>query len=293
MALAAGLLCLTLAACGGGDDPPAAADASGGAPPPAADPSPPRATALPPGHVALGLSLPTLQRLSVPFGSPHEAVPAGVPPGFDWRERSKRDRGNAVPAGFRAFTGWAQAFWIDGAPVGTQRLEVRHNQTLLCTWSDGQRRWQRVQKGEIEGAAFRADFAGNDNVAAEVVAVAPGLARIGFGAGRAYHFWPRQGRVVLGGEPLCGMLALFEARAVAPDGRSLPAGTPATLLAGGGGDYWLDTTAPWDHYRTNIGVGVGVLRRVGAEWAWHGMGTADVDALAQLARDGYIDRTVP
>ena len=68
---------------------------------------------------------------------------------------------------------------------------------------------------------------------------------------------------------------------------------PAALLAGGGGDYWLNTSAPWDSYRTNIGVGVGQLRRVGAEWDWHGMGTADTEALALLARDGYVDRTRP
>jgi hypothetical protein len=65
------------------------------------------------------------------------------------------------------------------------------------------------------------------------------------------------------------------------------------MLAGGGGDYWLNTSAPWDSYRTNIGVGVGQLRRVGAEWDWHGMGTADTEALALLARDGYVDRTRP
>jgi hypothetical protein len=291
MALAPTLLCLLLAACGGSDAP--ASDGSGGSAPPAADSTPPRAAALPRGQVALGLSLDQLQALSRPFGTLHDAIPAGVPPGFDWRERSKRDRGNVVPAGFSAFTGWAQAFWIDGAPVGSQRLELRATQTLLCTESAGTRRWQRVQQGDIEGAAFRADYAGNENIAAEVTAVAPGQWRVGFGPDRAYHFWPRQGRVVLSGAPLCGMLMLFQARAVAPDGRSLPPDTAAALLAGGGGDYWLNTSAPWDNYRTNIGVGVGQLRRVGTEWDWYGMGTADTEALALLAREGYINRTRP
>jgi hypothetical protein len=294
MALTTTLLCVLLAACGGGGDDAAAPDGGRGQPPPTGtEPAPPRVASLPPGHVALGLSLETLQRLSPPFGTPHQALPAGVPAGYDWRERSKRDRGNEVPAGFRAFTGWAQSFWIDGAAVGSQRLEVRQNQTLLCTMAGGTRRWQRVQQGDIEGAAFRADYIDNLNVPPEAERLAPGHWRIGFGAGRAYHFWPRQGRSVLGGEALCGVLVLFEARAVAPDGRSLPPGTAAALLAGGGADYWLDTTAPWDQHRTNLGVGVGTLRRVGPAWAWHGMGTADAEALAQLARDGFVDRSTP
>jgi hypothetical protein len=291
MALSASLLGLLLVACGGGE--PSAAEAGGGAPPSAADSIAQRVASLPAGHLALGLPIETLLRLSRPLGTPHDAIPAGVPPGYDWRETSKLDHGNTVPPGFRAFTGWAQAFWIDGAPVGTQRLELRATQTLLCIESQGARRWQRVQKGDIEGAAFRADFANNDNVPAELTNVAPGQWRVGFGADRAYHFWPRQGRVVLSGEPLCGMLMLFQARAVAPDGSILPPGTAATLLAGGGADYWLSTSAPWDNYRTNIGVGVGHLGRVGPEWAWHGMGTADTEALTLLARDGFVDRTQP
>ncbi|MFN9101136.1 MAG: hypothetical protein ACK5WT_00175 [Betaproteobacteria bacterium] len=292
MGLSASFVCVLLAACGGGDGVTAAPDA-GSAPPVVVDTSPPRTAVLPPGHLALGVPLSTLRSLSVPFGSPHDALPAGVPPGFDWRERSKRESGNIVPAGFKAFTGWAGAFWIDGAPVGTQRLEVRQNQTLICTWNSGQRQWQRVQRGDIEGAAFRADFAGNENIPADVVQVMPGQARIGFGAGRAFHFWPRQGRIVLGSQPLCGVLALFQARAVTPDGRTLPAGAVSTLLAGGGADYWLDAAVPWDNYRTNSGVGLGVLRRVSPSWEWHGMGTADADALEQLAREGFVERNSP
>ena len=39
--------------------------------------------------------------------------------------------------------------------------------------------------------------------------LAPGHWGIGFGAGRADHFWPRQGRAVLGADALCGMIVLF------------------------------------------------------------------------------------
>jgi hypothetical protein len=293
MGLSSALVCALLGACGGGDVSAADAEGSGSTPSMVADASPPRLAAAPPGHVPVGLALEALQRLSQPFGTAHQAIPAGVPPGYDWRERSRAGRGNVPPAGFGALTGWAQVFWVEGATVGAQRLEVRQHQTLLCMQSGGSRRWQRVQQGDIEGAAFRADFAGNANVAPEVERLAQGHWRIGFGAGRAYHFWPRQGRVVLGSDPLCGMLVLFEARAVLPDGRSLPPGTAAAMVAGAGADYWLNATAPWDHYRTNADVGIGPLRLVGPNWEWHGMGTAGPEALAQLARDGFVDRSPP
>jgi hypothetical protein len=241
----------------------------------------------------VGVPLETLHLLSQPFGTPHQAIPAGVPWGYDWRERSRVGAGNKVPLGFQAFTGWAQAFWIEGAPTGTQRLEVRQYQTLLCKQAGNARRWHRVQVGDIEGAAYRADYQGGVNVPAEFEPLGASYARIGFGAGRAYHFWARQGRTALGPNPLCGMLVLFEARAVAANGQPLPAAAPATLLIGGGADYWLDTAAPWDHYRTNIDAGIGVLRRVGPHWQWHGMGIADNEAVVQLARDGFVDRQTP
>jgi hypothetical protein len=301
MMLSAGLLCVLLGACGGSDglaaddDREAALPAASTPPvppsaPPGVPPAPPP-TALAPGHQLLAMPLETLKLLSPPFGTPHQAIPAGVPGGFDWRERSRRGSGNNVPTGFNAFTGWAQAFWIEGAPVGAQKLEIRQYQTLLCTAVSGTRLWQRVQLGDIEGAAFRADYADNLNVPPEAERLAPSHWRIGFGAGRAYHFWPRQGRTTLGADRLCGVVVLFEARAVELGGRALPAGTAATLVVGGGADYWLDTAVRWDQYRTNADVGIGVLRRVGPDWEWHGMGTADSEALTQLAREGFVDRS--
>jgi hypothetical protein len=276
MSLASLAVCAWLGACGGGDA--AAPEASSSSPPPA----------LPAGHQSLGVPLDTLRRLSLPVGTLHQAIPAGVPRGFDWRERSTRESGNLVPAGFRAFTGWAQAFWIDGAPVGQQKLELRTPQTLLCQIESSGRIWRRVQRADIEGAAYRADYAGGAAVAADVQAVAPGHWRVGFGPERTFHFWPR-GRAPLAELPLCGMLVVFEARAVASDGSPLPATATPNLLLGGGGDYWLNLSAHWDHYRTNIGVGVGQLKRVGADWAWYGMGTADDAALEQLAQEGFAE----
>lgn len=286
MTLSTALFCLALAACGGGDEADLLADAGGAAG------NPPRTAAIPPAtNSSLPLSAEELTEISRPFGTRHEALPAGVPLDYDWSQFSKKDRGNTVPEGYRAFTGWGQVFWVSGSAMSGQAVDLRSYQTFLCTIGGTGRRWSRVQQGDIEGAAFRADFAGNENVPASVVAVEPGRARVSFPAGRAYHYWARQGRVTVGTEALCGVLVIFQARAVAPDGSALPAGVQPALLIGGGGDYWVNTTAPWRDYQTNIGVGVGQLRRLSTQWRWYGMGTADATDLQGLQRDGYTDLT--
>lgn len=298
MALLEALLCLSLAACGGGGDLETGERASptaGGSR--TAPPDPPPTTSDSPAALAFPLGASDLNAISRPFGTPHEAEPAGVPTEYDWSRVSKPDRVNEVPAGYTAFTGWGQAFWINGASTGTQALEIRDNQTYLCTISaaakadaGASRRWTRVQHGDIEGAAFRGDFAGNLNVAAQTVSVGTGHSRINFPVGRAYHYWPRHGRILLSGEALCGVVVVFQARAVAPDGAALPNDTPPTMLIGGGADYWVNLTAPWRDFETNIGVGVGQLRRVTPQWRWFGIGTANASDQQSLLQQGYVDR---
>ena len=287
------LLCLSVAACGGGD-----AEISGAANAAPVGSVPPQSTASPttagsPRALAFPLSAVELSTVNRPFGTPHEAIPAGVPPDYDWSRVSKPDRVNQVPAGYSAFTGWGQAFWIAGASDQTQALEIRENQTYLCSIAadgSGQRRWTRVQNGEIEGAAFRGDFAGNQNVAAQTTWVASSHSRVNFPAGRAYHYWPSQGRITLSGEALCGVVVVFQARAVAPDGGALSIKTQPAILIGGGADYWVNLTAPWRDYETNIGVGVGQLRVVTPQWRWFGMGTASAADQQLLLQQGYTDR---
>ncbi|MEY3252918.1 MAG: hypothetical protein RL227_1891, partial [Pseudomonadota bacterium] len=183
LAVLTSLLCTILAACGGGEPVEAPAEGGGSTvriasePPPA----PTRTTALKPGHLALDVAAGELAEVTRDWGAAHEAIPAGVPPGYDWRERSRRHAGLAVPSGFAAYTGWAQAFWASGAQVGTQRLELRQMQALLCLQTSAGPVWQRVQQGSIEGASFRADFAGDVNMPAELSTPEPGTLRVGFG----------------------------------------------------------------------------------------------------------------
>lgn len=189
MALFETLVCLSLSlsACGGGGDsetdelasPASSSDGSDVGTPTEASPT----TAGYFGSLAFPLGASDLSTISRPFGTPHEASPAGVPADYDWSRASKPDRVNEVPNGYTAFTGWGQAFWIAGSAAGSQALEIRDNQTYLCTRSataGALRSWRRVQQGDIEGAAFRGDFAGNENVAAQTSPSPPATAALTF-----------------------------------------------------------------------------------------------------------------
>ncbi|MFN7569990.1 MAG: hypothetical protein ACK5TK_00850 [Betaproteobacteria bacterium] len=211
-----------------------------------------------------------------------------MPASYDWAHASRLGRGNQPPAGYSALTGWGHVFWMVGAATGTQTVEIKDNQTFIC--SGAGRQWQRVQRGDIDGGLFRADFAGNDNLRAPFV---PGLegTRVGFAADRAFHFWPRQGRTALTSESLCGVVVAFQARAVRSDGQPLPAGAASSLLIGAGADYWVDTTAAWDRFQTNQDVGVGQLRRLTAQWQWYGINTAASSDLQRLLQVGFLDHT--
>lgn len=284
-------LCLLLAACGGignigslGEDVSVRLTA--------AALSPARIASLPRSNW-LTLDAADWAELSLSSDAAHEDLPAGVPAGYDWRERGQVHAGLTVPTGFYAFIGWAQAFWIEGAQVGQQSLEIRQMQTLLCVMGSGGPQWHRLQQGEIEGASFRADYANNENVPAVVEQADNGYIRISFPSEWAYHFWSKQGRITMTNAPLCGLLVLWQARAVMTDGQATPDGTAPSILIGGGADYWLNTSVAWDQYRTNASVGVGRLRRVHPDWRWFGYSVATPSAIETLRRDGFIEGSNP
>jgi hypothetical protein len=247
-----------------------------------------QASASTPASHSLPMSSTDFQMVSMPFGTAHEGIPAGVPVGYDWRLTSKLRVANRVPAGYKAFTGWAQVFSVQGSDPGShQSIEIRNHQTLMCTWENGQPVWRRVQAGGIAGAVFPPDFSGNVNSPAATVEIAPETLRVGFPVNMAYHFWPRQGRIDLPSVSLCGHLVLLEARAVKPNGQALAPTDQPALLIGVGADYWLTRTAPYDRHLTNVPSASGQLRLVTAGWQWFGMSVADPAELAALQIQGF------
>jgi hypothetical protein len=247
---------------------------------------------IPTGNTAFEVSNSELLDSTKPLsGTPHEALAEGVPLSYDWSLTSRLGQGNSVPAGFGALIGWGQVFWRSGTTEHSHAVEIGPVNTYLC--SGASRQWSRVQKDIVVGAAFRPDFANNEAVAASVIALDAERVRVTYPAGRAFHYWAQQGRVSLPGATLCGVLVLFQARAVAADGSTLAAGTAPQMVIGAGADYWSTTTASWDNYRTNRDVGIGQLRLLTPTRKWYGLSTADTVDLQRLFQSGFVDRVAP
>lgn len=224
------------------------------------------------------LGIDQLLQFSVDASRPHEARPIGVPASFDWA-RAPRPGALNEPGSFKAATGWAQIFRSGESQDSQAVVHVRQLQVLIC--HGPQRRWELVQRGDIEGAQFRADFAQNVTRRAPLFKQAAGVATIRFDPGAAFHYWSAHGRFDVPPAPLCGWLVLMQAR------QEGPATEEPTFLIGLGADYWLDRRAPWDNFRTNRDVAIGRLNLARASWAWFGMTTASEADLRNLREKGY------
>lgn len=232
---------------------------------------------------AATLSEHALLELNQDWSMPHQGSAMGVPNDYRWATKPYIEAGNQ-PGRFAALTGWGHVFWNKETIGHPGPLEIRNFHTFLCGGAD--RRWTHVQNGRIEGAEFRADFQGNAAKRPAKLAIDGNSATVLFDAGSTFHFWPAGGRSRLPGGDLCGVVVLLEARA------ALPSASAATLsggyLIGLGADYWIDLTSPWDNFKTNKGVGLGRLKRVGNEWAWYGMSTASDHDLRRLHASGLL-----
>lgn len=235
------------------------------------------------GQVATTISEQALLDLNQDWSLSHQGSAMGVPKDYKWATKPYMEAGNQ-PGKFTALTGWGHVFWDKETLGHPGPLEIRNFHTFICSGTD--RRWTHVQQGRIEGAEFRADFQGNAAKKPAKLAFDGSTATALFDAGTTFHFWPSVGRRRLPGGDLCGVVVLLEARAAHP-----PANTSAQsrgYLIGLGADYWIDMTSPWDNFKTNKGVGLGRLKRVGTEWAWFGMSTASDLDLRQLHASGLL-----
>lgn len=218
--------------------------------------------------------------LNLDWSRAHHASPMGVPKNFDWASKPRIEKGND-PGGFIAITGWGHVFWNKDTIGNPGPLEIRNFQTYVCSGVD--RDWELAQSGEIEGAQYRADFQSN-TAKPPISFVNDGAkATVLFEAGTAFHFWPAQGRRRLPAGKLCGVVVLLEARAAQSQA------TSGGYLIGLGADYWVDMSSAWDHFKTNKGVGLGRLKRVGPDWSWYGMSTAADADLRRLFSSGLLN----
>lgn len=240
------------------------------------------------GEESPAIGIEQLLELNADWSRPHEGRAMGVPRDFDWALRPRLEAGNQSGV-FSAATGWGHIFWGKDTVGHPGSVQVRNFQTYLCHGAD--RRWVRIQSGGIEGAEFRADFKDNSARAAPSFNTENGISTISFDVGKAFHFWPANGRAPLPDKPLCGFLVLLEARTLAPANNKTDAAQEGGYLIGAGADYWIDKASPWDNFKTNKGVGLGRLKYVGTSWSWYGMSTAANDDLQRLYESGLMNNS--
>ncbi len=231
----------------------------------------------------------TVASLNAEAGMPHQGRPAGVPGTYDWYARPRLKQGND-PGAFRAMTGWGHAFWYNMPAQGDAGVQLRNMKVYLCHGE--QRRWRLVQRGDIEGRQFEADFKHNLSVPAPMLSAADGVTTASFEYGTALHFWPAMGRATLPGEPLCGFVVMVEARRAYQTDETVDQ-PGAGLLLGLGADYWLDRRVQWNSQGANAGIAVGRLKFVSREWAWHGLSTASEADVARLLSEGFTAIELP
>lgn len=212
----------------------------------------------------------TLRTIVEDMTLPHEAKLSGLPDSVDWSDRPRVGMG-LQPGRFRAFIPWGQVYLERGAlPAANTRVQIRGLRAYLLSKRTG--KWSLVSSGEIEGAAYREDFADDANKPADVRPEPDGGGvSVRLEKGFNYHFWTKAGRVAITPEDLAGVFVTVQARLVADDPSRPDDRGRARYLLGVGADYWLALDSKWDNWKTNGDVAIGRLKRVTKQWRAYNM----------------------
>lgn len=209
---------------------------------------------------------------------PHEGKLSGVPDYYGWASGPEIVMGNN-PGDFKALIAWGQIY-ADAAGSSSQntRIQIRNIKTYILSKKTGS--WSLVQSSvAVEGAAFREDYADNINVPADTRDEPDGSTSVKLTTGYNYHFWPTSGRATISPDDIAGVFTTVEARLIVDNPAQPDDRDKARFLAGMGGDYWLDTTAGWDYFRTSGAIASGRLRYVDRQWNRFNMTTLTRDEL--------------
>jgi hypothetical protein len=117
----------------------------------------------------------------------------------------------------------------------------------------------------VDGAQFRTDYAKNANQPASIKSDGQGNTTVTVDPFAAFHFWPSAGRADFDPRNVKGVIVALEAKIDLKDGQTADQ-VDHNLILSVGADYWLARNSPWDNYRTNVGVGMGQFRYIGADW---------------------------
>ncbi|RMG76955.1 MAG: hypothetical protein D6711_02750 [Chloroflexi bacterium] len=231
---------------------------------------------------ALGLNLPqsnSLQTIIQDMTLPHEGRPHGVPSNFDWALQPRIGMGNN-PGDFRAFIAWGQVYEAaEGNPATNTRVQLRDIQAYYLSQRDQQ--WHLLQRSYlVDGAAYREDFAGDDNHPADMRLEADGSVSVKAGNGYNFHFWAASGRVAITPDDIAGIFVTVQARLILDDPALPDDRANARYLLSVGADYWLDETVGWQNWETNADVAIGRFRYVTPDWQSFNMTTLTATELS-------------
>ena len=195
---------------------------------------------------------------------PHEGPLDGVPSYYDWAPGPRLGMGNNTQ-GMTAATAWGEVFSSNN-PATNTLVQVRNLSLALLNKQTGQ--WTVLQTTVTAGALgmdagyFQADFQGNVVSPAQPITNPDGTRSAAPNSAFNFHFFP-QGRVSIDPNAIGAIVAWFDARLVLANQNGVDDRASARFLAGAGGDYWANLTAPWPN---NGDFAIGRHRFVTNEW---------------------------
>jgi hypothetical protein len=203
---------------------------------------------------------------------PHEGMPHGVSRNVKWVSGPIIDT-EQNPHGFKAMTAWGQLYEpATGNPATNSRVQIKNIKAYMLSKRDG--KWHLLQSSKnVQGAAYREDFAGDVNKPADIRYESDGSVSVKAGQRYNFHFWPANGRVPINPKDIAGILTTVQARLIVDNPQQPDDRPKARYLLGMGGDYWLSMTAEWDNWTTNGNMGVGKLKYVTTKWQAFNMTT--------------------
>jgi len=196
----------------------------------------------------------------------------------DWGQAPRTSMGNN-PGDWTAMITWGQVYEsVKGNTATNSRVELRNMKAYYLSKSDN--KWHLWQaSNNIDGAAYREDFADDDNIEADIRKEPEGTISVTCGNGYNFHFWPASGRVTIDPNDIAGVFTTMQARLILDDPDKEDDRDKAEYLLSIGADYWKDLDAQWDYWKTNGDIGIGRFKYVKKDWRAFNMHTLDEQTL--------------
>ncbi len=191
-----------------------------------------------PGIIADGVpSNATLQSMLTGTTGNHDAIPHGVPSGYDWYAHGRiGDSLSSLLATRPYLQPWGQVFLVDGQTIDDDDvIEVSNMQLHLLSVSTGL--WTKVlDQLRVIGALYNEDYQGSA-VASTPYSVSPNAYMAKLTSGRAFHFYTSSRYLVSDPSDVAAAIVSFDVRILSASGADV-SGRATKYIAGGGLDGW-------------------------------------------------------